>query len=111
VEEGGLGTSALTVDLDMILALRAQGLALGDAPGAGRRVVVKGVCNENAAADNGRDDAVPRETVERARAAAAAVGLRLAGVDVIADVVLEVNGTPGFLLHQRAQGGPPAVDP
>jgi D-alanine-D-alanine ligase-like ATP-grasp enzyme len=103
-EEAHLGTSALTVDLDMALALKAQRLDLAAKPAAGRGVVVKGVCNENAAADNSREPAVSAVLIGQARTAAKAVGLRLAGVDVIGDVVLEVNGTPGFLLHERAHG-------
>jgi glutathione synthase/RimK-type ligase-like ATP-grasp enzyme len=46
-----------------------------------------------------------------AQTAAAAIGLRLAGVDMMGETVLEVNGTPGLLLHERAQGQSPPTPP
>lgn len=102
--ESSLGTAPLTLDLDVALTLRAQGLSLRSTPTG--PFAVKGVANDNAAADNVRPDSTPADIAERGARAAAAVGVRFAGVDVIGDVVLEVNGTPGLLLHQRAAGAP-----
>ena len=93
----------LTADLDCVLALRREGLELAHVA-AGRRVVVKGVVNQNAPAENETlRAALPAALHTAAIAAARATGLRLAGVDVVATeeadqagggVVLEVNPAP-----------------
>lgn len=105
------GIGPLTIDLDMTLTLRRQGLRLADTPATGRQFSCKGVSNENGLADNIRDDRVDAAVVDHGRRAVAAIGLRLAGVDLIGDVVVEVNGTPGLLLHERADGPPPTSNP
>jgi glutathione synthase/RimK-type ligase-like ATP-grasp enzyme len=78
---------------------------------------VKTAVNENAADDNeSATHLLCEEVVEAGARAAGAVGVRLAGVDVItvdparplADtggVVLEVNTTPGFYYHYHKRGG------
>ena len=111
-DERQVGTVPLSVDLDMALTVAAQGVRLTEVVSPGRRLVVKGVVNENSAPDNERRRP-PEAVVELGRAAAAAVGIRLAGVDAIVTdddsrpcVILEVNGTPGLLLHSRAVGPP-----
>ena len=100
-----------SVDLDCIFTLERQGLRLSSRPPAGRSVVVKTATNTS----GGRmcvpvtQEAAP-EVVDQVRAAAAAVGVRLAGVDVVAPdigrslasshgVVLEVNPIPGLQHH------------
>ncbi|HLA83924.1 MAG TPA: hypothetical protein VJL29_03945 [Thermoguttaceae bacterium] len=114
----------LTIDAEMRRTLASQGLSLRSVPAAGRGVVVKTVINENAAVDN---EAVgqricPAIVADGARAAAC-VGARLAGVDVITEdpsrplaetggVILEVNTTPGFYYHyhRRGEAVPVAID-
>lgn len=108
--------SLLACDQDMRQTLAAQGLALRSVPAAGRTVRLKTVINDNAANDNAAaGHLVCREVIETGAAAAAAVGARLAGVDIITTdpgralaetggVVLEVNTTPGFYYHYRRQG-------
>ncbi|MEA2472931.1 MAG: hypothetical protein QOE06_846 [Thermoleophilaceae bacterium] len=108
---GHAGLWPLRVDHDCLFALEARGDGLGTVPPSGATVTVKHVTNENRLEDN--------ETVrspigdglrDEARRAAGLVGLRLAGLDVIArdlgrpladsgGVVLEVNGAPGLSHH------------
>jgi cyanophycin synthetase len=122
---GHAGLWPLRVDLDCLFALEARGEGLGAVPPSGARVTVKHVTNENRLEDNetvrsGIGDRLRAE----ARKAAELVGLRLAGLDVIAPdlarplaesggVVLEVNGAPGLSHHyhvaDRTQATPVAV--
>jgi cyanophycin synthetase len=118
--DGGyrVAQTLLTLDRDAQATLAAQDLSLDSVPAAGRRVRVKTVVNESAAAENW---AVTRGLapglVDAGARAAAAVGARLAGVDLITPdpgrsledaggVVLEVNTTPGFYLHYHRRGRP-----
>ena len=48
--------------------------------------------------------------VDRCRAAGEAIGLRLFGVDVVGDTVVEVNGTPGLHYHEHVSS-PPRTPP
>jgi len=114
--EGLGGLFPITIDLDCVLALEALGLTLRSVPPAGQRVVVKTMANEGGAAQNetvGEAD-LGRELVDGCIAAAQAVGLRLAGVEVVRSqsattaagsgsrwAVLEVNGTPGLHYHYQ----------
>lgn len=122
---GHAGLWPLRVDLDCLFALEARGEGLGAVPPSGELVTVKHVTNENRLEDNepvttGVGDGLRAE----ARTAAELVGLRLAGLDVIArdlarpladsgGVVLEVNGAPGLSHHyhvaDRAQATRVAV--
>lgn len=107
----GAGLTLLDVDLDCLLALAAAGLTLRSRPPRGQTVTVKAVVNQNRPEDNvTATDAISTALAAEAASAAAACGLRLAGVDLITPdpsrslavsggVVLEVNGTPGFNLH------------
>jgi glutathione synthase/RimK-type ligase-like ATP-grasp enzyme len=102
------GPSWLELDLDCVLSLVAQGLTTRSVPAAGSDVRVKFATNQNARAEN---ESVPvaacAAIADLACRAAAVVGLRFTGVDVLATdaadaegaVVLEVNGTPGLKLH------------
>lgn len=108
---GQAGLWPLRVDHDCLFALEARGERLGAIPPSGALVTVKHVTNENRLEDNetvrsGIGDGLRAE----ARKAAELVGLRLAGLDVIATdlarplaqsggVVLEVNGAPGLSHH------------
>jgi D-alanine-D-alanine ligase-like ATP-grasp enzyme len=109
----------LRLDLDLRRTLARQGLSLRSIPAAGQRIVLKTATNENSWEDN---EAVlhlvsPLLAAEGAQAAAL-VGARLAGVDVLTTdpgrslkeaggVLLEVNVPPGFYWHYCRQGGPP----
>jgi D-alanine-D-alanine ligase-like ATP-grasp enzyme len=113
--DGEAGLSLLHTRLDMIFALRRQGLRLSSVLPAGSEVTVQNVTNDNCIED--RDtirDRIDPEVVSSARAAARVVGLRLAGVDVIAPnisqpldltggVIAEVNGTPGLHHHYHVK--------
>jgi cyanophycin synthetase len=110
---GSAGLALLRPDLDCVLTLRAQGLSLRSVLPAGATVVAKVASSENSPADNDVVQERPAEAlVQDARAAAAAVGLRLAGVDVVTSdpfrdlddtggAVIEVNGTPGLHYHYQ----------
>lgn len=108
--------SLLARDQDMRQTLATQGLSLRSVPAAGRTVRLKTVINDNAANDNAAaGQSLCEAVIEAGAAAAAAVGSRLAGVDIITTdpgrslqdaggVILEVNTTPGFYYHYRREG-------
>jgi glutathione synthase/RimK-type ligase-like ATP-grasp enzyme len=107
----------LTIDLDMRRTLAKRGLYLHSVPAAGRQVTVKTAVNENLGDDNVTATArlCPSVIDEGARAAAA-LNVRLAGIDLItrnpgvslADsggVIIEVNTTPNFYYHYNKSDG------
>ncbi len=109
--EGRAGVDLLTVDLDFLFTIARAHLRLDSVLRLGETVTVKTVTNENGPGDNApwRGD-TGSELAAEARRAVEAVGLRLAGVDVVtpdpgrglaaaAGVLLEVNGTPGLHHH------------
>jgi cyanophycin synthetase len=114
----------LTVDLDCLFTLEHAGLSLSSVHAAGQRVVVKTAVNQNGPADNRNAlaEISPSLADEGARAARA-IGVRLAGIDIITTdpttslsghgVILEVNATPGIHYHYAiddpAQAVPVAV--
>ena len=111
VAGGRAGLSLIEVDLDCLIALERAGLKLSSVVAEGQVVAVHTVSNDGRIEDSEtfRDGLAP-EVVEAARAAAGAIGLRLAGVDVIAPdlarplaesggAVTEVNGSPGIHRH------------
>lgn len=117
VEQGG---AVITIDDDLRTTLRLAGLDLTSVPADGEVVELKTAVNEGAISDH-----VPAtgllcaDIVEQGAVAAASVGGRLVGVDVITSdptvplnaaggVVLEVNTTPGLSYHYH--GKPGAVD-
>jgi hypothetical protein len=101
----------IVADLDCRLTLARQGLGIRSVPKALQPVVVKTVCNQNAAYDNH----VVRERIHPALARLGGelvkqLGLRLAGVDVMtqdparppaegAFVFNEINANPGLHHH------------
>jgi len=105
------GMKPFPVDLDCLFTLERQGLRLSTRVPQGTTVVVKSATNIS----GGRTCVTVREPVapevaHDVRAAAVAVGVRLAGVDVVAPdiersltssngVVLEVNPIPGLQHH------------
>jgi predicted ATP-grasp superfamily ATP-dependent carboligase/alpha-beta hydrolase superfamily lysophospholipase len=109
--KGAAGLSLLGANLDMMIALEHAGLTLSSVPPAGHTVAIGAITNNNAVEDNEtfRGELAP-QLIAQARAAQSAVGLRLAGVDVITTdpakplaetggVINEVNGTPGLHHH------------
>jgi len=106
-----LALHPLLADLDCRLTLARQGLSMRSVPKAMQAVVVKTVCNQNAAYDNH----VVRDRIHPALARLGGelvkqLGLRLAGVDVMAEdaarppsdgafVFNEINANPGLHHH------------
>lgn len=110
--------SPLTVDLECRLRLEASGLSMSAIPAAGRAVELKTVVNQNTSQDNHRVcDRVHSSIIRLGKDAVAALGLQLAGVDLITpDVAVplheaggtlsEVNTTPGLHHHYLVSGDP-----
>jgi cyanophycin synthetase len=110
--EIGRPQALMTVDLDCIFTLAAARLRLSSVPAAGERVMVKSASSENAEEENHTVRSYAPEVIEEAAAGVRAVGLRLAGVDVVTPdinrplaeaggTIIEVNGTPGFQYHYQ----------
>ena len=111
IAAGPSGLKPLDVDLDMLIALENLGYRLDSILASGEVIAIKSASNyggrelvETVVADVGE------EIVASARKAAAVLGVRLAGVDVITTdphrslsetggVVLEVNAVPGLTHH------------
>jgi len=109
--KGAAGTSLLEVNLDMLIALEHAGLTLSSVLPASRTVAIGTITNNNAVDDNEtfRGEVAP-QLIAEARSAQNAVGLHLAGVDVITTdptrplaetggVVSDVNGAPELHRH------------
>jgi cyanophycin synthetase len=110
-ERGGFPSAyPIHVDADARAALRARNMTPESVPAAGQRVVLKRICN--AAVGGLTADitaSLHEDYLDLARKAAAAMGARLAGVDIIGPdatrpidngrvFVNEVNTTPDLLL-------------
>lgn len=120
--EGGVrGQLLVSLDLDVVRTLAAQGCTLDSVPDAGVEVPVKTTINQTAADTNrpARDE-LCASIVEQAAEAARIVGVRWAGVDVLTPDpnvplaasggrILEVNTTPGLAMHHH--GRPGQVEP
>jgi cyanophycin synthetase len=109
---GEAGLKIITLDLDALLALQRAGLSPASVPAAGERVAIKESRSQSGAADVETVplSALSDELVAEAVAAAEAVGLRLAGIDLATPdldtslgaaggAVIEINGTPGLHYH------------
>lgn len=108
---GAAGLSLIGLNLDTMLTLRRVGLTLSSVLPEGQYLALRIATNSNAARDNTTwEGEVSPSVIEDARAAVRAVGLRLAGVDVVTrdisrpltetgGVVTEVNGGPGLHHH------------
>lgn len=115
------GQVLLSIDLDMRHTLAKQGLSLSSVPKKATAVTLKTVINENSVADNvSATSLLCKSIIEDGAAAAATVGVRLAGVDVVTrdpgvplaqsgGVILEVNTTPGYHYHYYQRDGGAAV--
>jgi D-alanine-D-alanine ligase-like ATP-grasp enzyme len=115
------GQVLVSIDLDMRNTLAKQGLSLSSVPKKGTVITLKTVINENSVADNiSATSLLCPSIIEDGAAAAAAVGARLAGVDIVTrdpgvplaqsgGVILEVNTTPGYAYHYHQRNGGVAV--
>jgi cyanophycin synthetase len=111
--EGDSGLKPFVADLDCLLSLERAGLSLRSVLPAGRTVPVKTVTNYNKPEDNETlGIGISGELSAEAVAAASAVGLRLAGIDVVTQnpaaglaaaggVVIDINAVPGLHHHAR----------
>jgi cyanophycin synthetase len=106
----------LTIDRELRTTLRKQRYGLRSVPPRGAVVKLKGVVNDNRGSDNEAVDPLSADVVAAGARAAAAVGARLSGVDVITPdpslpldevggVVIEVNTTPGYYYHYHKRDG------
>lgn len=114
---GEVSQVLIPLDLDLRRTLARQGLSLRSIPATGRRVTLKTVVNDNSGTDNSTAMGLLHPSIiEGGRRAVEALGVRLAGLDIItADptvplevsggVILEVNGTPGFYYHYHKRDG------
>jgi cyanophycin synthetase len=105
----------LPVDLDCRWTLRAAGWSLRSIPAAGQEVVVRGANQWGGEADNEAVRAILGDAlIAQGARAAAVLGVRLAGVDVITPdprlgleqsggVINEVNTTPGLHFHYQVR--------
>ena len=116
---GGIAAaqSLIKIDGELVRTLRREGRTLRSVPAAGEVVLLKNVVNDNRREDNVSAAGLLCPEVVRAGAeAAAAVGTRLAGVDIITPdpsrplaeaggVVIEVNQSPGYYYHYFKREG------
>jgi cyanophycin synthetase len=112
-----LAHALISVDLDVQSTLTNQGLTLSSIPKEGIAVTLKTVINDNSQQDNfTAKHLLCRSIIEDGAAAVAAVGARLAGIDVITPdphaplaesggVILEVNTTPSYHHHYYKRDG------
>lgn len=120
--QGGIRASQtlLKIDWELRDTLRRQGYRLKSVPLKGRVIKLKSVVNDNRGSDNEAVESLSADVVAAGARAAAAVGVRLSGVDVITPdpslpleevggVVIEVNTTPGYYYHYYKRGGPTPV--
>jgi cyanophycin synthetase len=109
-----LGFILLEEDRAVVLELERQGCSAGSVPAAGRRVLIQR--NGNMAFDV--TDQVHPEVAEAASLAARAIGLDIAGIDLVAEdisrplheqrgAIVEVNAGPGLHMHLMPADGPP----
>jgi cyanophycin synthetase len=105
------------IDMDVRNTLLSQGLTLSSVPMEGISITLKTVINDNSQHDNfAAKHLLCKSIIEDGAAAAAAVGVRLAGIDVITPdpgvslaesggVILEVNTTPSYHHHYYRRDG------
>jgi cyanophycin synthetase len=124
---GEAGLKLITLDLDALLTLAREGAGPRTVPPAGTELRVKTARSQAGRRDSEAVElgAFAEELVEEARRAAATLGLRLAGVDLISSdpgrslaasggAIVEVNGTPGLHYHylvSNPEAAPPVAVP
>jgi cyanophycin synthetase len=102
---GDRATGFISTGPDYRAALARAGLKGNARPGAGVEVAVSGRSNSGSERES-RRVSPPAGVLDAARTAASAVGIYLAGVDVLVDdsgrlvALLEVNTAPGLHWHQ-----------
>lgn len=109
--------SLIVLDRDVRSTLANQDLTLSSVPRAGTAVTLKTVINDNSQHDNvSAKHLLCKSIIEDGAAAAAAVGVRLAGIDVVTPdpgvslaesggAILEVNTTPSYHHHYYKRDG------
>lgn len=108
---GPAATGFIGLGTDHHAALRRAGLSSSAVPAEGQCVVAAGRSNTGSELESTRIDLGP-EAADVARRAAQAVGVQLAGVDVVLDdtgaalAVLEVNTGPGLHWHVLTSNDP-----
>ena len=113
----GLAHALVGIDTDVQNTLANQGLTLSTVPTEGMAITLKTVINDNSQQDNFKaKHLLCKSIIEDGAAAAAALGVRLAGIDVITPdpsiplaesggVILEVNTTPSYHHHYHKRDG------
>jgi len=114
---GQRGQMLVSTDLDYERTVAAQGLTPDSVPASGAVVRLKTTINESAPGNSHpARDALCDAVIEQGAVAAATVGARWAGVDIITEdpgvslqraggVVVEVNTTPGLSMHLHGRPG------
>jgi cyanophycin synthetase len=112
-----LAHSVVQIDIDMRRTLAKQGLELSSVPEQNAVVTLKMVINDNSQNDNvSATDLLCKSIIDDGAAAAAAAGVRLAGVDIITTdpsvplaqsggAILEVNAGPSYHHHYYKRDG------
>jgi cyanophycin synthetase len=110
---GATAHRRITITPDCRAALRLAGFSLRSVPRSGMRVPVKQASNESAASDcESVPTQISKELEEEGRQAAAVLGIRLAGLDVITrdptislarsgGAIVDVNASPGLHYHYQ----------
>lgn len=113
----GLSQGLLTIDLDMRRTLEKQHLSLHSVPAEGTVVTLKTVINENCGSDNASATHLLCDSIiQDGSRAARALGVRLAGVDILTPdpsvplaesggAILEVNTPPNYYFHYHKRDG------
>jgi len=112
-----LAHALIVIDMDVRRTLASQGFSLSAVPHAGIAVTLKTVINDNSQRDNlTATHLLCKSIIEDGAAAAATIGVRLAGIDVITPdpsvplsesggAILEVNTTPSYHHHYYKRDG------
>jgi cyanophycin synthetase len=112
-----LAHALIQIDMDVKHTLASQGLTLSSIPKQGVKVALKTVINDNSQRDNFEaKKLLCKSIVDDGAAAAAAVGVRFVGIDIITPdpsvplaesggVILEINTTPSYHHHYYKRDG------